>query len=256
MRGLADLFIGRERQAGFHQLLRFLLAGVEAMEHFFHVGVLEVVGALFHLVLVVDIAVGDRSAVGAVGPDQVVNVVAVLQVHAEPLQTVGDFAQHRPAFQAAGLLEIGELGDFHAVEPDFPAQAPGAQGRRFPVVLDEAQVMHQRVDAQRLERIQVELLDVVRARLHRHLVLVVALQTVGVFAVAAIGGTARGLHVGGIPAFRADRAQEGGRVEGTGAHFQVQRLDQDTALFRPEIVEGLDQSLESYRNGGSRGHAA
>ena len=26
----------------------------------------------------------------------------------------------------ADLLEIGELGDFHAVEPDFPANAPCA----------------------------------------------------------------------------------------------------------------------------------
>ncbi|MNV44985.1 hypothetical protein D3C71_1367680 [compost metagenome] len=116
--------------------------------------------------------------------------------------------------------------------------------------------MHQRIDAQRLERIQIQLLDVVRARLHRHLVLVVALQAVGVLAVAAVGGTARGLHVGGIPAFRADRAQEGGRMEGAGAHFQIQRLDQHATLLRPVFVEGLDQALEGNRNVGGRGHAA
>ena len=94
---------------------------------------------------------------GPYGPDQVEDVVDVLQVHAQALEAVGDLAEHRPALQAAGLLEVGELGDFHAVEPDFPAQAPGAERRRFPVVLDEAQVVHQRIDAQRLQRTEVQL---------------------------------------------------------------------------------------------------
>ena len=30
---------------------------------------------------------------------------------------------------AAGLLEVGELGDLHAVEEDLPADPPGAEGR-------------------------------------------------------------------------------------------------------------------------------
>ena len=253
--GLHHLLVGRQRQVHFHQLLRLTLAGVETVEHFFHVGVFEVVGALLHLVLVVDVTVGHRLAVRAVGPDQVVDVVAVLQVHAQALETVGDLAQHRAAFQATGLLEVGELGHFHAIEPDFPAQAPRAQRRRFPVVLDEAQVVHQRVDAQCLQRIQVQLLDVVRRRLHRHLVLVVALQAVRVLTVTAIGRAPRRLHVGRIPAFRTDRTQEGGRVEGTGAHLQVERLDEHAALLGPELVQGLDQALEGDRNGRGRGHA-
>ena len=127
---------------------------------------------------------------------------------------------HRPAFQAAGLLEIGELGDFHAVQPDFPAQAPGAERRRFPVVLDEAQVVHQRIDAERHQRAEVQLQDVVRIRLHHHLVLVVALQAVRVLAVAAVGRAPARLHVGGVPRLGAERAQEGRRMEGAGADLQ------------------------------------
>ena len=57
--------------------------------------------------------------------------------------------EHRLAIEAADLLEIGELRDLHAVEPDFPAQAPGAERRRFPVVLDEADVVLARIDAER-----------------------------------------------------------------------------------------------------------
>src|SRR5690606_17334029 len=57
MRGLAHLLVGRQGQAGLDQLQRLALAGVEAMEQFGHVGVLEVVRALLDFVLVVHVAV-------------------------------------------------------------------------------------------------------------------------------------------------------------------------------------------------------
>src|SRR5699024_7329590 len=101
--GLHDLLVGRQRQAGLDQLAGLGLAGVEPCEQGLDVGVLEVVGALLDLVLVEHVAVGDRTVRG-VGPDQVVDVVHVLQVHGQALQAVGDFARDRPALQAAGLL--------------------------------------------------------------------------------------------------------------------------------------------------------
>src|SRR3546814_2180114 len=100
---------------------------MEAVEQLGNVRVLEFVRALLDLVLVIDVAIGYGRAVGAVRPDQVEHVVDVLQVHAQPLEAVGDLAQHRPALQAASLLEVGELGDLHPVQPHFPAQAPGAE---------------------------------------------------------------------------------------------------------------------------------
>ncbi len=57
----------------------------------------------------------------------------------------------RVEVDAPDLLEVGELGDLHPVEPYFPTQAPGAQGGRFPVVLHEADIVVQGVDAQGLE---------------------------------------------------------------------------------------------------------
>jgi len=104
--------------------------------------------------------------------------------------------------------------------------------------------VHQRVDAERLQRLEVQLDDVVRVRLHHHLVLVVVLQAVRVVAVAAVGGAAAGLHVGGVPGLGPERAQEGGRVEGAGADLGVERLQQHAALRRPVAVQGLDQVLE------------
>jgi hypothetical protein len=65
---------------------------------------------------------------------------------------------------AADLLEIGELRDLHPVAPDLPAQAPGAQRGAFPVILDEADVVDVHVDADGLERAEIEVLQVRRAR--------------------------------------------------------------------------------------------
>src|SRR5699024_5182272 len=106
----------------------------------------EVIGGLFELILVKDITVGQDAPVGGSGPYQVVNALDLLQVHGQPLQPVGDFAHGRVAVQAANLLKIRELCDLHAVEPDFPAQAPCAQRGVLPVVFDKADIMLGGVD--------------------------------------------------------------------------------------------------------------
>ncbi len=116
------------------------------------------------------------------------DVVHALQVHGQALQAVGDLAGGGLAVDAADLLEVGELGHFHAVEPHFPAQAPGAQRGVFPVVFDKADVVLLQVEAQGFERAQVQLQDVGGRGLEDHLVLVVVLQAVGVLAVAAVLG--------------------------------------------------------------------
>src|SRR5690625_1921270 len=85
---------------------------------------------------------------------QVVDAVHALQVHGDALEAVGDLAGDGEALQAPRLLEIGELGHLHAIEPDFPAQPPGSQRGRFPVVLDEADIVDQGVDLQPAQRFQ------------------------------------------------------------------------------------------------------
>ncbi len=61
--------------------------------------------------------------------------------HGDALQAVGDLGADRLELEAARLLEVGELGDLHAVEHHLPADAPRAERRRLPVVLLEAQVV-------------------------------------------------------------------------------------------------------------------
>ena len=125
-----------------------MLAVIEGIEQRVDVGFLEVVLRLLDLVLVIHVAIRDATE-RPVGPDEVEDALDILQVHREPLEAVGDLARHGPAFEAADLLEVGELRDFHAIEPDFPADAPGAERRRLPVVLDETDVVHFRIDADR-----------------------------------------------------------------------------------------------------------
>ena len=71
-----------------------------------------------------------------------------------------------------GLLEVRELRDLHAVEEHLPADAPGAEGRRLPVVFLESDVVDRRVDSERPQGLQVQLLDIVGRRFEDHLKLV------------------------------------------------------------------------------------
>ena len=104
--------------------------------------------------------------------------------------------------------------------------------------------MHQRVDADVAQRVQVQLLDVVRVGLQYYLKLVVMLQAVRVLAVAAVSRAAAGLYVGGVPGFRANGAQEGSCVEGAGTHFHVVGLQNHTTPLCPVALQGKDQSLK------------
>ena len=127
------------------------------------VGVLEIVARVFLLGLQEDVAIGDLLRAVAAVEVEVVDVLDALHIHGEALEPVGQFARDRRAFEARDLLEIGELRHLHAVAPAFPAEAPGAQRRALPIVLDEADVVQRGVDADRGERAEIELLQVRRA---------------------------------------------------------------------------------------------
>src|SRR5574343_788286 len=163
VRGLEHLLVAGQRELLAHQVLGLLLVRGEGGQQELDVAVLEVVGALLDLVLVEHVAVLQvGAAVLALGVDQVVDVLHALEVHGQTLQAVGDLAGDGLAVDAADLLEVGELGDFHAAEPDLPAQAPAAEGGVFPIVLDKAHIVLLQIKAQGFERTEVELQDVGR----------------------------------------------------------------------------------------------
>ena len=120
---------------------------------------------------------------------------------------------------------------------------------RGPVVLDEAHVVGAHVDAERLEAAEVELLRVARVGLEDHLELGVGLQPVRVLAVAGVVGAHARLDVGDAPRLRAEHAQEGGRVEGTGADLGVERLHGHSAAFGPVPVQREYRVLHRQHEG-------
>ena len=185
-----------------------------------------------------------RRSPGAVEVE-IVDALDALHIHRQPLEPVGQLGRDRVAFDAADLLEIGELADLHAVEPDLPAEAPGAERRALPIVLDEADVVARGIDAERREAAEIKILAVGGRRLQDHLELVIMLQPVGVFAVAAVGRSARGLDIGGAPRLRPERAQRRRRMEGARADLDIVGLQDHAALLRPKALQRQDQGLEA-----------
>ncbi|MNE41678.1 hypothetical protein D3C80_1357600 [compost metagenome] len=192
MRGLQHLVIGGQDQRLTLRPLHGQEVGglalhvLEAALQRGDVIAVEVGFRLLTLVLEEDLAVGQAFLVEL----QVIDVVDALNIHGQTLQPVGQLARDHVDLDAADALEIGELRHLHAVAPDLPAQAPGADGGVFPVVLDEADVVQLGVDADGGQRAEIQLLQVVRVRLQDDLILVIVLQPVGVLAIAAVAGTA------------------------------------------------------------------
>ena len=159
---LHDAVICRQRQLALQAGMALGLVVVKLLTHHLDVGDLKVIGTELALVLEEHVAIGHGRAVGQVAPHQVVDRVDALGVHGDTLQAVGDLDGHGVDLDAAHLLEVRKLRDLHAVEPDLPAKAPGAERRALPVVLDKADVMVVGVQTDSGKRPQVELLGVNR----------------------------------------------------------------------------------------------
>ena len=241
MRTLQHVVIGRMDIALLDDAHGLFLVLVKEVEQELFVRKVECIDGLLVLVLMEDIAIRV-----VVRPLDVIDVLDALDVHRETLEAVRDFRCDRAHILAADLLEIRELCDLHAVEPDFPAKAPGTERRRLPVVLDEADVVLLRVDAEALEALEVELLDVVRRRLHDDLELMVLIETVRVVAIAAIGRSPRRLDIRDMPRLRAEHAQERRRVHRAGALLHVIRLAENAALLMPELLQRQDDFLKFH----------
>ncbi len=100
------------------------------------------------------------------------------------------------------------------------------------------------VDAQSLQALEVELLGVAGVRLQDDLVLDVHLHPIGVFAVAAIVGAVRRLHVTHVPRLRSQHTQHCGGVHSAGSHLLAVRLPDDASLVGPKMFQAHDDLLE------------
>ena len=183
---------------------------------------------------------------GAVVPLQLAVIIDILDIHGQAFQPVGQFHAHRKGVDARHLLEIGKLADLHAVQPHLPAQSPSSQRGRFPVVLHKTDIVLFDLYADGLQAFQIQVLDVFRAWLDQYLKLIVVLQAVGVFAITPVLGPSAGLRVGNGYGFGAKRSEKGARMEGSGTHLNVVRLDQIAALSCPIVLQSEDNILKVH----------
>ncbi len=163
------------------------------------IGKLERIARELVLLLVTHLTVADTRR-----PAEVENVVDVLEVHGDALEAIGELGGDGCEIDAPGLLEVGELSDLLTVEEHLPADSPGTQGGRLPVVLFESHVVHRRIDANGLEAAEVEILDVGGGWLQDHLKLLVLVEAVGVLSITTVRRAAGGLHVGHLPRSRTE----------------------------------------------------
>src|SRR4029079_14053166 len=99
-------------------------------------------------------------------------------------------------------------------------------------------------DSNRVEALQIKVLNVGRRRLEDHLELIIVLKPVGILAIAAVLGPARGLDIGCTPRLRPERAQGGRGMECRRSHLHVVRLEDDAALVGPKPLKLQDQVLK------------
>src|SRR5215472_13572884 len=204
----------------------------------------KVVYRHLQLVLIAHITISDfPSRLRITGPHDVIDTVYVLQKRCDALQAVGQLGGDGVEIDATALLEVGKLGDLQAVEHHLPAHAPSRQRRRLPVVFFELDVMLAQVDADGSQRIEIELLNVIRGRLEDYLELHVLVKTIGVVAVTAVSWSARRLYVSDFVRLRPQHAQEGLWRHGAGADLRVVGLLEDASPLRPELLEAKDQFL-------------
>ena len=114
-----------------------------------------------------------------------------------------------------------------------------------------------KIDANGLKRLEIELLHVDRRRLQNELELGVLEEPVGILAVAAVGGAARGLRVADLVGLGAEDAQKRLRRHGAGADFDVVGLLENASALGPEGLQAEEQFLKGEpgrsRRGGSQG---
>ena len=245
MAGFHALVIGWQGQPTRDKLLAFAFGIVKMPEQNIRVRRFKIIMRIFHFGAVKHIAIAHTACVRRATIEiKLEPVFHALHIHCQTLQPVSQLARNHLTVNAAHLLKIGKLGNFHAIAPHFPAQPPRAQRRAFPIVFNETDIVQGRVNAQHLQAVEVKLLDIVGRRLQNHLKLIIMLKAVGVFAIAPIRWSARGLHIGRIPWLRPKRAQNRGRMKRARTHFHVIGLQYHTALIGPILLQAQYQVLE------------
>src|ERR1051326_4949759 len=105
------------------------------------------------------------------------------------------------------------------------------------------------INADRGQRFQVKFLHICRWRLQDHLQLCVLIQSIGIFAIAPIRRTSRGLDVSDLVWNGPQDAKKRLRRHRSRSHFYIIRLLQNASPPRPKGLEAQNQLLKCERRG-------
>ena len=180
----------------------------------------------------------------ALVPADLLEMIDLLQAHCDAFETVGDLDRWHIQNDTASLLEVGKLGDFLTIQPNFPAEPPGGKRRRFPVIFHEANVMLFGVNAQSEQRFQVKLLRVTGIGFEDYLELGMLLQAVWVDAVAAVIRAHRWFRVSNPPGLRTEHTQKGGGIHRASSDLGIIRLPDQATLPCPVSLQFEDNGLK------------
>src|SRR4030065_2320707 len=121
----------------------------------------------------------DISILNPRAPFQIVHIFDPLKTQGDPFYAISNLNGNGVEFDPASLLKIGKLGDLHSIQPDLPPQAPCTEGRRLPIIFDEANIVLQWIDPEGLQTVQVDLLNSQGGRFDDDLILIVGLKPIG-----------------------------------------------------------------------------
>src|SRR3546814_18155304 len=120
MARLNGLIIGGERKVFLDAALALGFGIAEPLEKLFSVSDLKIPFGKLALVFEEYIAIGHDLIVEG----EIIDVVDPLNIHGEPLKSVGQLARYRIEIEAAHCLEKGSLRTSHAVQPAIPPKPP------------------------------------------------------------------------------------------------------------------------------------
>jgi hypothetical protein len=106
--------------------------------------------------------------------------------------------------------------------------------------------MVKRIDPKGLQTVEIDLLDIKRRRFENDLILVIVLEPVGVFSIAAIRRPPRRFDIGHLPRLRTQDPEEGSGIERPCPNLQIIGLLDDASLICPESLQRKDQFLEIH----------
>src|SRR5215469_12147416 len=244
------LVVRGQRETAADQSPALLLGVSEMRSKKLSICKLEIVGREFHLRSLENLPIRDQGRSRSPVVVEIEDAFEPLDEHRQPFEAIGQLGRNRVTVDAADLLEIGELADLHAVEPDLPTQPPGTQCRTLPIVFDKADIVQGSIDPDRVQASEIERLAVRRRGLQDHLELVEMLQSIGVLPIAAVGRSAGGLNVGCAPRLWPECTQGRRWMKGAGPDFQIVGLQNHATLPRPKILQIENKGLKA-QNGAS-----